>query len=172
MLICELVDYLVCNVTNRGTVHGMVGLDIALCLGRPKTDRSLCCHKWSCYYSSNDYRYGKIMNKNDILGSTPLRTDNKEVKWAYEGEIIVITYPKKFGKIEKWIKDRIGGPEEMRRPLDKYSSYIWEICDGKNTVGEVILKFDEKFGEQIAPASDRVQIFLKKLLDLNLIILK
>ena len=112
------------------------------------------------------------MNKNDILGSTPLHTDDKEVKWAYEGEIIVITYPKKFGKIEKWIKDRIGGPEEMRRPLDKYSSYIWEICDGKNTVGEVILKFDEKFGEEIAPASDRVQIFLKKLLDLNLIILK
>ena len=46
------------------------------------------------------------------------------------------------------------------------------MCDGKNNVGEVILKFDEKFGEEVAPASDRVQLFLKTLLDLNLIILK
>ena len=112
------------------------------------------------------------MNKNEILGSTPFRTDVEEVKWFYENEIIVITYPKKFGKMEKWIQNRIGGPEEVRRPLDKYSSYIWEICDGENSVGDIILKFDKEFGEEVAPASDRVQIFLKTLLDLNLIYLK
>ena len=112
------------------------------------------------------------MTKNDILGSIPFRTDNDEVKWVYENEIIIITYPKKFGKIEKWLQNRIGGPEEVRRPLDKYSSYIWEICDGVNTVGEIILKFDGKFGEEVAPASERVQIFLKTLLNLNLIVLK
>ena len=112
------------------------------------------------------------MTKNDILGSIPFRTDNDEVKWVYENEIIIITYPKKFGKMEKWLQNRIGGPEEVRRPLDKYSSYIWEICDGVNTVGEIILKFDGKFGEEVAPASERVQIFLKTLLNLNLIVLK
>ena len=112
------------------------------------------------------------MTNNDILGLIPFRTDNEEVEWFHENEIIIITYPKKFGKMEKWLQNRIGGPEEVRRPLDKYSSYIWKICNGKNTVGDVILKFDEKFGEEVAPASDRVQIFLKTLLDLNLIILK
>ena len=112
------------------------------------------------------------MTKNEILGSIPFRTDNEEVKWVYENEIIIITYPKKFGKMEKWLQNRIGGPEEVRRPLDKYSSYIWEICDGVNTVGEIILKFDGKFGEEVAPASERVQIFLKTLLNLNLIVLK
>ena len=112
------------------------------------------------------------MTKNEILGSIPFRTDNDEVKWVYENEIIIITYPKKFGKMEKWLQNRIGGPEEVRRPLDKYSSYIWEICDGVNTVGEIILKFDGKFGEEVAPASERVQIFLKTLLNLNLIVLK
>ena len=112
------------------------------------------------------------MTTTDILSSIPFRTDDKEVKWFYENETTVITYPKKFGKMEKWLQNRIGGPEEVRRPLDKYSSYIWELCDGVNTVGDVIIKFDEKFGEEVAPASDRVQIFMKTLLDLNLIILK
>ena len=109
------------------------------------------------------------MTNNDILGSIPFRTDNEEVKWFYENEVIIITYPKKFGKMEKWLQNRIGGPEEVRRPLDRYSSYIWEMCDGKKTVGEVILRFDEKFGEEVAPADVRVQKFIKQLLELNLI---
>ena len=112
------------------------------------------------------------MNRKDVLNRKPCRTDNKEVKWFYEDEIIIITYPKKFGKMEKWLQSRIGGPEEIRRPLDKFSSYIWEICDGENTVADVVRKFDGKFGEEVAPAPDRVQIFLETLLSLNLIVLK
>ena len=112
------------------------------------------------------------MNRKDVLNRKPCRTNNKEVKWFYEDEIIIITYPKKFGKMEKWLQNRIGGPEDIRRPLDKFSSYIWEICNGKNTLAEVVHKFDEKFGEEVAPASERVQIFLETLLGLNLIDLK
>ena len=112
------------------------------------------------------------MSRKEILSRKPCRIDNEEVKWLYEGEIVVITYPKKFGKMEKWLQNRIGGPEDIRRPLDKFSSYIWEICDGKNTVADVVRKFDEKFGEEVAPASGRVQIFLETLLGLNLIELK
>ena len=112
------------------------------------------------------------MSRKDILNRKLCRTDNEEVKWFYEDEIVVITYPKKFGKMEKWLQNRIGGPEEVRRPLDKFSSYIWEICDGESTVVDVVRKFDEKFGEEVAPASDRVQIFLETLLGLNLIELK
>ena len=112
------------------------------------------------------------MNKNEILNRKPCRTDSEDVKWFHEGEIIVITYPKRFGKVEKWLQKRIGGPEEVRRPLDEFSSYIWEICDGENSVAVVVYKFDRKFGEEVAPASDRVQIFLETLLGLNLIELK
>ncbi|HIC61266.1 MAG TPA: PqqD family protein [Marine Group III euryarchaeote] len=112
------------------------------------------------------------MSRKDVLNHKPCRTDSEEVKWFYEDEIVVITYPKKFGKMEKWLQSRIGGPEEVRRPLDKFSSYIWEICDGETTVADVVRKFDEKFGEEVAPASDRVQIFLETLLGLNLIELK
>ena len=141
-------------------------------MGRSKISRPIRCYQWGSNHSGNDYRDGKVMSKYDILSRKPCRTDNEDVKWFHENEIVVITYPKKFGKMEKWLQSRIGGPEEVRRPLDKFSSYIWEMCDGENTVADVVHKFDEKFGEEVAPAPDRVQIFLETLLGLNLIELK
>ncbi len=166
------MDNCLCTSTNRSTILWVASLGLSFCLGRSETGRPVCCHQWSCNHSSDDYRDGKVVSRKDVLNRKPCRTDNKEVKWFYENEIVVITYPKKFGKMEKWLQNRIGGPEVVRRPLDKFTSYLWEMCDGENTVADVVRKFDEKFGEEVAPASDRVQIFLETLLGLNLIILK
>jgi len=166
------VDNCLCASTNRSTIQRMAGLGLPIRLGGSETGCPVCCHQWGRNHSSDAHRDGEVVNKNDILGRKPCRTDNKEVKWFHENEIVVITYPKKFGKMEKWLQSRIGGPEEVRRPLDKFSSYIWEMCDGENTVADVVRKFDEKFGEEVAPAPDRVQIFLETLLGLNLIELK
>ena len=166
------MDHCLCVPTNRSTFQWVAGLGLPIRLGRSETGCSLCCHQWGRNHSSDAHRDGEIVNKNDVLGRKPCRTDNEDVKWFHEEEIVVITYPKKFGKMEKWLQNRIGGPEEVRRPLDKFSSYIWEICDGENTVADVVRKFDEKFGEVVAPAPDRVQIFLETLLKLNLIVLK
>ena len=112
------------------------------------------------------------MSNKDILLSKPSKNPEPKITWKREDEIIVISYPKEFGKIEKWFHNRIGGPDLVRRPLDKYTTLIWELCDGKNTVIEIIDLFDAQFGEEVAPASSRVQLFLEKLLELNLIILK
>ena len=166
------MDNCLCASTNRSTVQWVASLGLPIRLGGSETGRPICCCQRGCNYSGDDYRDGKVMNRKDILNRKPCRTDNEEVKWFYEDEIVVITYPKKFGKMEKWLQSRIGGPEEIRRPLDKFSSYIWEICDGGNTVADVVRKFDGKFGEEVAPAPDRVQIFLETLLSLNLIVLK
>ena len=166
------MDYRLCISTARSLILRMAGLDIQVRLGGSETGSPVCCHQWGSNHSSDAHRDGEVMNKNDILGRKPCRTDNEEVKWFHEDEIVVITYPKKFGKMEKWLQNRIGGPEEVKRPLDKFSSYIWEMCDGENTVADVVRKFDGKFGEEVAPAPDRVQIFLETLLGLNLIELK
>jgi len=109
------------------------------------------------------------MNKSEILSKIPKKIEGNDVEWFYEEKKIVITYPKKFSKMESWIHKRIGGPEKIRRPFDEFSTFIWELCDGKNNVANVIQKFDAKFGENVAPASNRVQSFLEKLLRLNLI---
>jgi len=105
----------------------------------------------------------------DLLSYKPNQIKNKDVKCIYENKKIVIIYPKKFGKIEKWVKNKIGGTEEIRRPLDKFTTFISEECNGMNNIGQIISKFDEKFGEEVAPADVRVQKFIKQLLELNLI---
>ena len=107
--------------------------------------------------------------KENLLNCKPIKTNNNEVKLIYENETVTLIYPKKFGRIEKWIKKKIGGPDELRRPMDIYTTYIWEMCNGKNTIGDIISKFDRIFGEEVAPADVRVQAFIKQLLELNLI---
>ena len=109
--------------------------------------------------------------KEKLLSYKPKKIENDEVKYIYEDNKIVVIYPKKFGKIEKWVKSRIGGTEEIRRPLDKFTTFIWEKFDGRNNIAQIISKFDEQFGEEVAPADVRVQKFIKQLLELNLITL-
>ena len=112
------------------------------------------------------------MNKKELLLRRPSKNTDSKINWEHENGIIVITYPKDFGTIEKWLHNRIGGPELVRRPLDKYTTIIWELIDGENTIKDIVDKFDSKFGEEIAPAAKRVQKFFEKLLELNLIILE
>ena len=109
--------------------------------------------------------------KDDLLRFKPNQIKSEEISYIYENKKVVIIYPKKFGKIEKWVRDRIGGPKEMRRPLDKFTTFIWEKCDGNHNIVEIISEFDNRFGEEVAPADQRVLKFIKQLLELNLITL-
>ena len=112
------------------------------------------------------------MKKNTILLKKPTKNEDSKIDSMYIENKIIITYPKDFGTIEKWFHQRIGGPEIIKRPLDQYTTLIWELCDGNNSVKDIIDIFDSKFGEEVAPAATRVQDFLEKLLELNLIMLK
>ena len=111
------------------------------------------------------------MNR-ELLACKPNKIENDEIKCVYEKHKAIIIYPKKFSKLEKWVQNKIGGSEVIRRPLDKFTTFIWEKCDGKNNIAQIISKFDEKFGEEVAPADVKVQKFIKRLLELNLIQLK
>ena len=106
-----------------------------------------------------------------VMKSTHVRREGV-IKWKKEGEIIVITYNKNLSRVEEWIRKKIGGTKEIRRPLDEYTTFIWEKCDGENTIGEIIKKFDDKFGETVAPAGARVIGFMEKMLKINVIRLK
>ena len=99
------------------------------------------------------------MNKEQILLSKPSKNTDTKIECIYEEGLAVITYPKNFGRLEKWFHERIGGPD------------IWNMCNGKYSVKDIINDLDEKFGEEVTPAATRVQKFLEKLLELNLITL-
>ena len=106
-----------------------------------------------------------------LLKCKPKRIENQEIRTIYESERVVIIYPKKFGKIEQWIRKKIGGPKEVRRPLDRFTTFIWENCNGNKNIAEIITDLDIVFGEEVAPADVRVQKFITQLLELNLVTL-
>ncbi len=91
------------------------------------------------------------------------------VKWNLENERVILVYPKNFTKFEAWLHKRIGGPEEIRRPLDEIGSKIWLMCDGKFTIKDICTELDEQYHEEVEPVLDRVSKFLEILLKQNLI---
>lgn len=101
-----------------------------------------------------------------VLGVYPVRM---HVKWVYEKDLVVLIYKKDFSKFEKKLHSKIGGPEDIRRPLDDKGSKIWELCDGQHTLKDICDEMDGIYHEDIEPVLDRVWKFLEILLQLNLI---
>lgn len=88
------------------------------------------------------------------------------------GDTVVLIYPKDFKKFEKILHKYIGGPDVIRRPLDEMGTFVWDLCDGKHTIGDIVRIMDERFAERIEPAGMRVTMFLETLLKTGLITLK
>jgi hypothetical protein len=94
------------------------------------------------------------------------------VKWRMEGGRAIIIYKKDLGRVEKKIQKVIGGPENIRRPLDDKGTDIWQMCDGEHTLLQICEEMDKKYKEEMEPVIKRVGRFIEMLLSLNLISLK
>ena len=56
----------------------------------------------------------------------------------------------------------------LKRPhfkvkLDEIGSFIWNLCDGKNTVKEIGLRLKDEFGERVEPLYERLGFFFHSL---------
>lgn len=47
--------------------------------------------------------------------------------------------------------------------LDEMGSFVWQLCDGKNTVQDIIDKTKVEFGDKVEPAEERVNLFINQL---------
>jgi len=101
-----------------------------------------------------------------VLGAYPLRAP---VKWRMERGKAVIIYSKNLSKLEKKVRSVVGGPENIRRPLDEVGTDIWLMCDGKHTILDICTHLDSKHHEKVEPVVKRVTTFLEILLKLNLL---
>lgn len=113
------------------------------------------------------------MSRARALRARPRRREDEEVRWELaEGERAAVIYPKHFGRFEGWLHKRIGGPDEIRRSLNRHTRLICLLCDGDHSVADIVQAVDDEYGEEIAPAAERVRLFLERLLDLHLITLE
>lgn len=106
-----------------------------------------------------------------VFLSYPVR--NELVKWEKrEDRTVVLIYRKNLSRFERWLQRHIGGPLDIKRPLDAPGSRIWELCDRQHTLLDICRIIDEEFKEEMDPVFDKVRRFLEQLLILNLVILK
>lgn len=102
-----------------------------------------------------------------VLSCKPVR--NEEVNWEEEDGKIILTYPKNFTRFERFLHRHLGGPDDIRRPLDKKGAFIWNMCDGEHNVHEICQATYKEFKEDIEPVLRRVWGYLQILHKLNLI---
>ncbi len=87
-----------------------------------------------------------------------------------EGTVVLI-YKKNFTRFERWLHKLIGGPEYIRRPLDRPGTTIWDLCDGEHTILDIVNEVEELYREDVAPALPRVAKFVQMLRERNLVLL-
>ncbi len=106
--------------------------------------------------------FGKKKNAPQInyLDLTPLHVHGFEVNSEGLIDVLVPRYNNRF--IEKILIPK-GGSKFMRANLDDIGSETWLAIDGEKKVREIIALMDNKFGEKVAPANERVTIFLNQL---------
>jgi len=121
----------------------------------------------------NDENAGKEKSEHEIPAvflSYPVR--NEVVKWEKRDDgMAVLIYRKNLSRFERWLQRHIGGPLDIKRPLDAPGTRIWELCDRQHTLLDICRIIDKEFKEEMDPVFDKVRRFLEQLLILNLVIL-
>jgi len=78
------------------------------------------------------------------------------------GKIILLKpkFKKKF--LVKYLQPKLSKPN-YKIKLDRFGSFVWTHCDGKNTVEQIGNLLKEKFQDDIEPVYDRLAVFIQSL---------
>jgi hypothetical protein len=96
----------------------------------------------------------------NLLELKPVRL----IAWENTGDgHIVLIYPKFRSRfLQKHIVPLLAKPN-FRIRLDDYGSFIWQRCDGRTDVAQIVAEMQASFGEQIESVYERVGLFLKRM---------
>ncbi len=104
----------------------------------------------------------RVIDKPEInlLGLVPV----KNIQWEKTEDGLVVLLKPKFQHpfFKKHLLPRLKRPY-FKVKLDAVGSFVWEQCDGKQTVQEVAQNLKERFGEEVEPLHDRIALFLQSL---------
>ena len=89
-------------------------------------------------------RIRKQLSKEQILLSIPVK--NACIRWTKnENGETVLRIPRKKGRAIYLLSKVFFVPEEKTVILDKVGSHLWELCNGKNSVNEIIKSLQKTF---------------------------
>ena len=78
-------------------------------------------------------------------------------------DLVVVHFKKeKLGFIEKTFFKK-SSQKPYKIDLDEIGSFIWLLCDGNKTVGEITKLAHEHFQDKIEPVKERVELFVNQM---------
>jgi hypothetical protein len=106
--------------------------------------------------TKKERREGRI----NLLKLIPIRN----IDWKKDEQgLIVLLKPKiKNPFLARHVLPRLKSPH-YRISLDEVGSFIWERCDGIQTVKEIADSLRKRFGDKVEPLYERLSLFLQSL---------
>ena len=107
-------------------------------------------------------RKRKVIGKEELLRARPYRNDSLTSERGDNGETLVVFKRKRTLLV--WILARFFHlPEEKKITLDRIGSEVWGLCDGKNTVKEIVKEFGERHSLDTRDAERSLTAYLGEL---------
>lgn len=108
------------------------------------------------------------LTREQSLAAVPVRNQAVTASEEASGEIC-ITIPRREAWWVKLLSKMFYVPKHKKMSLDELGSYVWELCDGKNSVRAVIEKFRFRYSLNEKEAELSMVAYLKQLAKKGLI---
>jgi len=94
----------------------------------------------------------------------PERVPERNRRWLSSGPGDVRVLEPRYGHtaLGRWLARNLRRPD-IEIKLDELGSAVWEACDGRATVGDIVRHVRDRFGDRIEPAHERLGRFLHQL---------
>jgi hypothetical protein len=94
----------------------------------------------------------------------PGHVPERNRRWLSSGPGEVRVLEPRYGHtaLGRWLARSLRRPD-IEIKLDELGSAVWEACDGRATVGDIVRHVRDRFGDQVEPAHERLGRFLHQL---------
>lgn len=79
-----------------------------------------------------------------------------------DGKVTVLRPRFIKGPLARWLQPRLKS-KHFHVQLDEIGSFVWQRIDGQATVADIVEAMEDHFGDKVAPAIDRLDMFLREL---------
>lgn len=97
--------------------------------------------------------------------ATPVDLDRFRVRRMVDHEVtdddlVVVLRPRFMtGPFAWWLQPWLSKPH-FHVKLDAIGTFVWQRCDGEQTIGAIVVAMEQHFGEDVSPALSRLKLFL------------
>lgn len=102
-----------------------------------------------------------MKNKDNVLDNIPVINDN--ISWENDENGIVTISIYNKGIFNKIFQLLLKKPKISYIHLDKMGSFIWNIIDGKKSIYDIGVDFEEQFKEEAQPIYERLLTYMNTL---------